>query len=64
MDTVRRRWTFRTSLARRLGCDGVCIFRFEVVQAEAPVSVPDLEQLAGEFIARQVLDKDSGFFEG
>jgi len=40
------------------------ISRFEVVEPEASPSMQELEQEAGEFIARQVLEKDTVFFEG
>jgi len=57
-------WEMRTDLSRRLGSAIVVICRFEAGRPEVCCNALDLEQEAGDFIARHVLDKDSAFFEG
>jgi len=53
------RWEITT------GPDGaIRISRFEVAEPEASPNTLELEQEAGEFIARQVFEKDTVFFEG
>jgi len=51
-----------TNLSRHLEFDR--IFIASTKARNPPVSKDDLEQLAGEFITRQVLEKDSVLFEG
>lgn len=58
------RWEIRTNLSKHLGSEAIRIFRFEAAQRELLPSAPDLEQVAGDFIARHVLERDAEFFEG
>ena len=56
-------WEMRTDLSR-LGSSVALICRFEALRPEVCSNAPDLEQVAADFIARHVLEKDSAFFEG
>ena len=49
------KWEIQTNLSRDLG--------YEVTRTNRPDD-PDLLEAAGDFIARQVLEKDSIFLEG
>ena len=57
-------WEIRTGPPKHLGFDATPLNRLEVAQPEPPPSAQDLEQTAGDFITRHVLEKDSVFFEG
>jgi hypothetical protein len=58
------RWEISGCLSGPSGSRAFMICRSEAAQPEVPPNTPDLEQIAGEFIARHVLEKDSVFFEG
>jgi hypothetical protein len=58
------RWEISGCLSEPSGSPSFRISRFEATQPEVPPNTPDLEQIAGEFIGRHVLEKDSVFFEG
>jgi hypothetical protein len=62
MIAVLGRWTIGTNPAKRRGRDVILVRRCEVRAAAQPD--PDLEKVVGEFIARQILEKDSPLFEG
>lgn len=58
------KWEMWADLSRCLGSPVVLICRFEAVRPDVWSSSADLEQVAGDFIARHVLENDSMFFEG
>jgi len=57
-------WEMRTNLSKRLGSSIVVICRLEDIGLEVCSNAPYLEQVAGDFVARHVLEKDSLFFGG
>jgi len=57
------RWEIRTNLSKHLGFEAIRISRFEAVEPEVPPDALELEQAAGDFIARHVLERDSLSFE-
>ncbi len=64
MITTLGRWEIGTNPSKHLRWDSIWNCRLEVCQPEVSSSAADLEQEAGDFIARHVLEKDSKFFEG
>lgn len=58
------RWEIGISRSKPQGYDITRVRQFEPGSAEAPAAAPDLEELAGDFITRHVLERDSVFFEG
>jgi hypothetical protein len=63
MVAVLGRWEIRTE-SKISASDAVVIRRRELKQPGIPPAGPDLELAAGDFIARQVLEKDADFFDG
>ena len=59
MLAILGKWEIRTNPAAR-GYESNRVYQFEPEPPEAP----DLEALAGDFITRHVLERDSMFFEG
>jgi len=57
------RWEIRTNPSKHLGYDATRVCPSEA-QPEVSPSALELEQEAGDFIARHVLEKDSDIFEG
>lgn len=57
-------WEIGTNPSKRLGYDAVRICLSEAAPGDLSPSALELEQAAAEFIARQVLERDSVFFEG
>ena len=57
-------WEIRTNPAKQEGGDRVPEYRVTQLSASVPCIDPDLEETAGDFITRHVLEKDSVFFEG
>lgn len=64
MIAILGRWEIRTNLPKHLAPEAIRICRLEVAQQEPSPNGLELEQVAGDFIARHVLERDSGFFEG
>jgi hypothetical protein len=54
------KWEIRTNPSEAPGYESIRVCRFEPEPSEAK----DLEALAGDFITRHVLERDSTFFEG
>ena len=63
MTATLGRWVIRTKPSKHLGSE-VGIRRIEVAKSEVSPGAMDLEESAGDFIARHVLEKDSEFFDG
>jgi hypothetical protein len=54
------RWEIRTNPSKLPGYESIRVYQFEPEPREAA----DLEALAGDFITRHVLERDSMLFEG
>jgi len=58
------RWEIGTDPSKPAGYDSIRVYQPEPESCEAPAGAVDLEELAGDFITRHVLERDSVFFEG
>ena len=54
------KWEIWTKPSKEPGYESIRVYQFE----PEPPGSPDLEALAGDFITRHVLERDSVFFEG
>jgi len=57
-------WEMKSNPSKRLGSAAIRICFFLVARAEVSPSALELEQEAGDFIARHVLERDSVIHEG
>ena len=57
------RWEIGTDRSGLRGYESIRVGEFEE-SGEAPACAADLEEVAGDFILRHVLERDSVFYEG
>ena len=58
------RWEIRTSPAKQGGDGRAPEYRAVRTSRNVTSSEPDLEETVGDFITRQVLERDSALFDG
>jgi hypothetical protein len=58
------RWELRTSPAKQARDGHAPEYRIVRTSRNVTSSEPDLEETVGDFITRQVLERDSALFEG
>jgi len=58
------KWEIRSSPKKQAGEERAPEYRLVVISRSVTTSDPDIEETAGDFITRQVLERDSMFFEG
>jgi hypothetical protein len=64
MITTLGTWEIKTNLSKHLGSAAIRICLVAAARPEVSPGALELEQEAGDFIARHVLEKDSVIFEG
>ena len=55
------KWEIRTDLSKRSGSNVSRIYCFDLADANASPCASDIEQEAGDFIARHVLENDTSW---